>query len=70
MIFLKILLFCVCVSVGLLRMLFSVLLNEDIVKEEIFFEWQSSAEVEAVRLLGSFFKNLQTATQMIGLLKN
>lgn len=41
--------------VGLLRMFFDVLLDEEIIRDEMFFSWESSADAETLASVSSFF---------------
>lgn len=54
------------VCVGLLRTFFDILLDEDVVQEKVFFQWESSAETEIKTSLGSFFSSVKKAAQMVG----
>lgn len=55
----------VCVCVGLLRMFFDVLLDEEVIQDEMFFNWESSADTETLASVSSFFAWVREAKRQL-----
>lgn len=56
----------VCVCAGLLRMFFDVLLDEEVIQDEMFLSWESSADGKTLASVSNFFAWVREAKSQLG----
>lgn len=56
----------VCVCAGLLRMFFDVLLDEEVIQDEMFLSWESSADGKTLASVSSFFAWVRDSKSQLG----
>lgn len=54
-----------CVSLDLMRMFFDVLLDEEVIQDEMFFNWESSADTKTLASVSGFFDWIRKVEQQL-----